>query len=456
MILLAAENAATGRDVKSAFHTFLEQPGVPIVEATASCSGPHASVHLKQSRYLPLGSSGDPNRSWQLPICIRADRLASPVCTLLTQPEGDVALDTKECPAWVFPNADAAGYFRFALAPGDLSRLRANGMTAMTTREKAAFSQSIYAAYARGTMTMKDVLGAVGPLARDADPTVAGAPMGYLSQARDWLFREPTRASVEAKARELYGPVARALSWEAKPGESDEVRTLRARVLGFLATTGRDPGVRAEAKKRGLAYLGLGDDRAAAPPKLGLHPSDGAIHESAVDPNLAAIALAVVGEEADPPTWDAMKALLVRSVDETVRGRLLFALSSARRPELAVAARELVLDPALRDNEILGPLSVGLGDPEKRDATWAWMKDHYDAIRGRLPQHHGGVALVGAGGVYCDEAHAADVEAFFRPRIDEIEGGPRVLASTLEDMRLCAAKRKAQEEPARSFFVKAR
>jgi alanyl aminopeptidase len=141
-------------------------------------------------------------------------------------------------------------------------------------------------------------------------------------------------------------------------------------------------------------------------------------------------------------------------VDEAVRGRLLYGLSSAKTPELAAAARELVLDPSLRDNEVLAPLSNALGDPERRDATWEWMKAHYDAIRARLPMHHGGVGLVAAGGVYCDDAHARDIEAFFQSKIADIEGGPRVLASTLEGVRLCVARRRAQEEGARTFFTR--
>jgi len=57
------------------------------------------------------------------------------------------------------------------------------------------------------------------------------------------------------------------------------------------------------------------------------------------------------------------------------------------------------------------------------------------------------------GGVFCDDAHAKDVEAFFTPaRIAGIDGAPRVLANTLEDIRLCAAKRKVQEPSARAFF----
>ena len=56
--------------------------------------------------------------------------------------------------------------------------------------------------------------------------------------------------------------------------------------------------------------------------------------------------------------------------------------------------------------------------------------------------------------LFCDEEHAADAEAFFRPRVAGMEGGPRVLAEALEEIRLCAALRKTQEPAVRSFFTK--
>ncbi len=436
---LDAENAATGKDVKTAFHTFLDQPGVPFIEASVQCAaGAKPRVHLKQSRFLPLGSTGDAHQIWQVPVCVRADKDVA--CTLLTAPEGDLELPSATCPTYVFPNADGAGYYRFALAPTDLAKLRTKGLKTLSDREKVAYETSLRAAYQRGTTPFKDILDAARPLAADAEPTVAEDPMSYVSQVRDWLYGDAVRPEVERYARSLYAPTEGRLGWEPKKGETDETRTLRASVLRFLTETGRDAKVRAEAKKRGLAYVGA--------------KTDGAIHADAVDANLAGIAVGVVGEDADRATWDSMKALFVKTVDEAVRSRLLWALSTVKDPKLGTAALELVLDPALRDNEIMIPLRGQLSSPETRDAAWAWMKEHYDAVVARVPKHYGGGALIGSGRAYCDDAHVADVEAFFGPKAEGIEGGPRQLASTLEEMRLCVARRRAYESSAKTIFSK--
>jgi aminopeptidase N len=433
---LDAESAATGKDVKTAFHTFLDQPGLPLLDVSVSCGKDQATrpvAHLRQSRFLPAGSSGDANQRWQLPVCLRTD--LGTECTLLTQAEGDVPLGAGgQCPAWVLPNADGAGYFRFSLASGDLARLRQKGMAKLTTREKMAFGSSLRGGYSRGATPFKDVIAAAAPLAADPEPTVAEEPMGYLVEARDWLDADPARPRVEAYADRLYAPVFARLGWSPRKGEDEQQRALRGSVLWFLALTARDPAVRAEAKRRGLAYI-----------------KDGVVHPEAVDPNLAASVLAVLGEDADRATWDAMKSLLHRSVEEVVRARLIWGLSIAKEATLSAAARDLVLDPDVRESEMMRPLAAQLQNPATREAAWTWLKEHFEAVLARLPKR-AGAGLVGTGRYFCDEAHAAEVQAFFGPKVQALEGAPRALASTVEDVKLCAARRKAQEPSAREVF----
>jgi alanyl aminopeptidase len=163
--------------------------------------------------------------------------------------------------------------------------------------------------------------------------------------------------------------------------------------------------------------------------------------------------MAVVGQDADSATWNTVKAQLDKTDVAEVRGWLLRALGAARNPELVVRVRALALDPTLRATEVTSPLLAQLQEPPLREATWAWVKDHFDALLGVVPAHFGKLQLIGMASVFCDEAHASDVEAFFTPaRLAKIEGGPRELASTLEGIRLCAARRKVQEPSARELF----
>ncbi len=92
--LFAALSAEAGRDVAGPFGTFVDQSGVPLVEATPSCDGGRGRVALRQSRYAPLGSSASAERVWQVPVCVRygVGREAHRECTLLTEADGAIEL----------------------------------------------------------------------------------------------------------------------------------------------------------------------------------------------------------------------------------------------------------------------------------------------------------------------------------------------------------------------------
>jgi alanyl aminopeptidase len=438
---LDAESRAVKKDVKTPFHTFLDQPGVPFVEAEVKCDGA-ARLHMKQSRYFPIGSTGDANRVWQIPICARYQVGADTkeACALLTEREGDLPLGPA-CPAWVLPNADGAGYFRFALAPADLAKLREKGVASLTVREKTAYANSLRAAYNRSALPMSEILPAAAMLATDPHRDIALEPLGIIGQAREWLYEDKLRGAVERYAGSLYKGAFTKAGWKRSPNEDPARTALRSGLLGALASTARDAGVRAEAKRLGLAYLG--------------DPKGTEVHADVIDADLVGTALAVVGDEVDRPLWDALKARLAKSDDAMIRRRLLTVLTQTTKPELVPLVRDLAFDPVLRATETSWPVWSLLGHPETREATWQWVKANFDRLLAAVPKHHGQTQLIQMGGSFCDEAHAKDVEGFFTPaRIAGIEGAPRVLRGTLEEIRLCAAKRRAQEPSARAFFGK--
>jgi cytosol alanyl aminopeptidase len=427
-----------GKDVKTPFRSFLDQPGVPFVEANVEC-GAHPHLHLKQTRYLPMGSSGDANKTWQIPLCARlgVGKEVKEECTLLDKPEGDLSLGGT-CPDWVMPNAGALGYYRFSLAPADLAALRSKGFSSLSAHERVALGNGLRASFARGTLPMKEAIVASLPFADDPHTLVATEPMGFLRQARSWLYDDPARPRVEAFSRDLFGRAYGKLGWRSATGDDGDRAELRARVIGFLALTGRDAAVRAEAKRRAIAYLG--------------YKTDGRIHPEAVDGNLASVALEVAGQDADRPLWDAMRVRLETTDEPELRRVLLGALTAVRLTELARDVRELSVSGKLRETEVLEPLYRQLAEPEMRNAAWSWMKDNWDRLLAAVPADSQS-QLVYMAGFLCDDALANDVESFFTAdRLSKVDGGPRVRAGAIESVRLCAIRRLAAEPSARLLF----
>jgi alanyl aminopeptidase len=439
---LGALSAAAGRDVSTPYRTFLDQPGVPFIEAAVQCTGGPPRLHLKQSRFLPLGSTGDAGKQWQVPVCARYAAGAAATkeaCTLLTAPEGDLPLEGQACPAWVFPNARGMGYYRFSLASADLANLRTRAISALDTRERMALGNSLRAAFSRGTAPFGEVLQVAMVLADDPDEHVAEEPAGFVGTAYDWLHADPVRPRIEAFTRKLLGPQLAKLGWKKRKGEPETAVGLRSHVLGFLAEVGQHPGVRAEAKRRAAAYIGFG--------------KDGAIHRDAVDENLAGTALAVAAEDADAPLLDALIASFFKAQDDELRGTLLGSLSRVRDPALGARVLGLVLDDRVKYTEMLVPLWGQFSAPETREGAWKWLREHWDAVATRASAAmFSGIQLLSMPQAFCDEAHARDVAAFFEGRASKVDGGPRVLAKTLEEIHLCTVRRSAAEADARRFF----
>ncbi len=434
---LSALSSAAGKDVRAAFHSFLDQPGAPFLETRVACEGEHARLLVKQSRYLPLGTAADASETWQLPVCARyevAGKLRES-WALVTERDGQVPLDA--CPAWVLPNAGALGYYRFALAPADLQKLIAKGLNRLTPAEKLAYADSLEAAFARGTAPMSALLAAAAPLVDAGEENLVDVALDLPSLARDWLADDPLRARVEAYGRRLVAKSARRLGWDPKPGESAEEKKLRHTILVFLAETGNDPATRAEAKRRARAFLG----------------DEATLHPDALDPELLSLALAVEGEDADRTTFERLKALYARMADPVLRRRLLVALGRARDPDLADRALEMSVNGSVDRAQALLALYVALYPPDTRAHAWLWAKRHFPALvevaKGSI---YGGALLANTFERLCTDADAKELEALVAPYADSRDGGKRAAASTVEKIRVCAAEREAQIGSARAFF----
>ena len=70
---LAAIEAASQPGVAAAFSTFLDQPGVPVVDVTLDCAGSAAeALPSRRSASCRVGSTGSARETWQVPVCARA------------------------------------------------------------------------------------------------------------------------------------------------------------------------------------------------------------------------------------------------------------------------------------------------------------------------------------------------------------------------------------------------
>jgi alanyl aminopeptidase len=436
--LMASLGTAASKDVATPFGTFLDQVGVPLISVEVRCSadGKQNDLALKQTRYLPIGSSAERTQQWRVPVCARyqVGGLTDELCTLLEGPEGVMPLDGGGCPLWVMPNADGAGYYRWSLPSADLENLRKAGYAKLTPREKLSLADSLTAGFESGALAPAAVLAQLPSLAADEDRSVATTPIGLLSWIREYALDEATRPALDRYARDLYAARLRKLGWKERPKDSGEQKLLRAEIIGFLAQTVRDPATRAQLQQLGKQYLGLG----------------GKAKPEAVPNDLRSLAVQVAVQDGDDALFDSVRARFGESQDPIERERLLGALASVTDARSA-RALALTLDPALRGNELQVPLRYQSNDERTREAAFQYLEQNIEAIIQRLsPERSGGLPWLGAG--FCSKAGADRVQALFAARIEKLQGGPRSLASVLEGLALCSAEVEQLRPQIQAFF----
>jgi alanyl aminopeptidase len=433
LVASIAKAADKGQDFQQAFKSFLNQPGVPYVQTQLSQEGGKTVLHLSQSRYLPLGSTGDAKSVWGVPMCVRygtADG-SKVSCELLDKAQGTMVLAGASNPTWVMPNANGSGYYRFAMAKDDLARL-GQQVGKLDDAEQLAYADAVYASFKHGDLNAADVLAALKPLTSSKTREVATAPLGSFN----WIYRnvaqnDAERAKLAEWAKAAYLPRMQQLGYHRKPGEADTDSLMRDTLADQLALVVKVPEVRAELLKQGDAAL--------------KRKPDGRLDLAAADPDLLGIALGVAVQERGKSAVDALIAELPQTSDPAMRNAILGGLSEVEDPALATQVRDFALVKQVKVGEMAALLRGGRDTRAQRDASWDWSVANYDKIVERTGSFSGGQlpSLMGGGG--CSKEEADRLQTFFKTRAKDVTGAERGLAQTSESSLLCAALKAKQE-----------
>jgi cytosol alanyl aminopeptidase len=428
-----ADAAGKGAAFRHAFNTFLDQSGVPYVQTRLEQKDGKTVLELSQSRYLPLGSKGDPKRVWGVPVCVRyGTAVGSKVsCQMLDQSTGAMVLADAGRPTWVMPNANASGYYRFSLGKRALAGL-SKEVGKLSDAEQLAYADAVDAGFNHGDLDAGDVLAALKPLTRSKIRVVATAPLGQV----EWIYRneaatDAQRARVATWAKDAYLPRLEQLGYRRRPGESEDAPLLRSSLAGALAFEFRLPEVRAALLKQGEAAL--------------RRKPDGRLDLAAADPDLLGDALGVAVQVQGARAVDALLAELPRTSDAALRNGILGGLASAEDPALAERVRDFALDKQVKVGEMYSLLRGNRDTLAQRDALWQWFTTHYAQVLARTGSFAGGYLPMVAAGGGCSLPEVDRLQAFFRTRMSDAAGVDRGLAQTSESIRLCSALKAAQD-----------
>jgi alanyl aminopeptidase len=424
-----ARHSSTPDDLRRAFASFIDQPGVPMLDIAVSCTDGQARVRVRQSRYAPIGAGFSREAQWQVPMCLRVGRGGESLveCHLITAATSEFSLAGERCPDFVHPNADGIGYYRFRLDTEAQAAL-ADALERLNRFEQRVLADSLDAAFASGDIDVEHYLEAAPRFATAADGNVVSAPLATLRWIRERVADADQAERVDRLLREAWGPRLRELGIDPRAGESEADKVLRMDLVTALSTHGRPSWLIDALSARGRRVLGLagdGDDRFDAD----------AVHRDLLSTSLRA----VVRSDGEPAFERALHHFATQD-DAVIRGALLNAVATSERPELTQRALAFGLSDEVKASEMDRIYYAATRDPSQRDLLWRFVREHYDALLAKAPALARGELVYYAAPVLCSKTEAESLQRFFMPRAARLEGGPRAVAQAVESVQLCAAK----------------
>lgn len=413
-------------EIGAAFTSFIEQPGVPLISLTVSCeAGQNPRLELSQSRYAPLGSSIDADASsWQVPVCLSflAAGERDSTCLLLDQKQQSVALDTNSCPTAVHPNADGAGYYRFALDDGAWRGLLAAADDLPAT-EALALVDSLNAGFRSGVVGADAFVAGMAQLVNHDAWDVADAVIDKL-EAIEIIIPVEQRGPVRQAFRTIVRPRFDSV---ANPDDAGS-RILRQSLQRFLVVVARDPELRAPLAQLAAARIGLDGD-----------PDPGAVSADQLE-SVLTVGVQELGDE----FYNALLEQAIDSSDPVFRLAAINALAAAEEPTRVARLHDTVLSGRLKGTESLRFLFGLMDNPGSSGQTLAWMQQNSDVIIDTIPESFRSSIVPVLGNSFCTNKQADEWQAFVVNNAGKIPGYERRLAQTKESISLCASLRDAR------------
>jgi len=414
--------STSGKPVERILPTFVNQPGVPLIDVSdLSCDAAanETRATFAQSRFL-VGDSTAAAGRWQVPICVAGQKDAADSCHLLTDVRQTVPV-AKGCASWIFANAGARGYYRTAYSPAMLKAMAPHIEGELTPAERLSLVDDEWALVRAGRHSAADYLTLVTAFGRERTSVILSEIIGHLNFIHDYLATPEQAPKLETFVRSLLRATLDELGFSPAASDGDDRRALRAGIVSALGRTGNDPDV-------------IAKSRAALDRSL----QGGAPLEASV----AAAVTSVAAGHGDRKLFDALVAGSERASDPEERYRTLSALAAFRDPALIDRGLQMVLTPQVRTQDASLQLARFLGNPAARAKAWTFIKANWAALKPKVAIFGGDTNLVAALGSFCDAQARDDIKAFFGAH--PLPAAARTLDQTLERIDNCVAIRSAQ------------
>ena len=347
-------------------------------------------------------------------------------CKLLTKREQTFTLPG--CSNWVLANAGATGYYRVGYQPDAVRALATDAESKLSPAERIALQTDIWASVRVGREPVGDYLALAQGLGSDRNRAVIEDVLTRLDYIGEYLVTDSDRESYRTWLRQYLSPMMKDVGWESKPSETDEQRTLRARVFYALGYDARDPEALAEAHK--LAEKALDNPASVS-------------HE------MAANAFRLAALDGDEAFYNKLLALLKNAKSPEEYYMALFALPRFGDPKLLQRTLDYAISPDVRSQDALRLVRDVMQNPVGEKLAWEFILDHWNSVQ-KAGGPFASAEIVGATSSFCDARMRDQVTDFFAAH--KIEAAERTYRQSIERINNCVELRSQQEPQLASWL----
>lgn len=408
--------------------SFVDQPGVPIVNVKVSCTGPTGSVAVSQERYVRDAGAPGEGQVWSIPVCVKTPN-GKTTCSVVSQKNATIALDS--CPQWVMPNAGARGYYRMGYSP-EMLRALAPHVGTLEPAERIALLDDEWALVRAGRHEVGSFLDLAAGFKAERTSDVLQTLAGTLGLIERAVATESIRPAFRAWVSDLLKPALQEVGWAARAGEPEDAASARATLIGTLGGVARDPEGLSRARE--MVKQELASPGSLKPEVLN------------VVVNLAAI-------DGDAALYEKYLARGRDAADPEVKYRYLNALTSFTDPALVRKTMDLVLSPDVRNQDAKIFIAAMLGSPDTQRLAWELVRARWDEIQKKTGEFVGNTVIVGGLSAFCDAKTRDEAKAFFAAH--PVPDAERTLQQSLERIGSCVALSSAQS-PKLAAWLQAR
>jgi puromycin-sensitive aminopeptidase len=310
----------------------------------------------------------------------------------------------------------------------------AEHLDALAPVERVGLLSDSWARVRAGQLEIGAFLSLVASFEGETEFAVLDELVGALGVVEHRLVADADRARLQQVVVGLFGKALAELGYEAKAGESDDVKLRRAALVRAVASVGRDGTAVRELRAR--------VDRVLAG------------ESGALDPNLLDVGVVVSARFGDAGLFEKLLAAFQQETDPAAKRRYLVSLAAFEDPALAEKAQALSFTDTVPMQDISSFVSGLFANRVAREPYWKTIQARWQDLLTRT----GGAPMllrrvIEALGLLPERRHLEEIRAFLQQHA--VEAAKQATAQTLERLEQDVALRE-RASPGVSAWLKTR